>query len=67
MGQIRRRVKQTDTLEARLLQRAAELRGKAAALTPGIEKEALLRLARQAETAAQMSEWLAYPGLQSTT
>nr|WP_249159733.1 hypothetical protein [Bradyrhizobium tropiciagri] len=57
----RRRVVQTDSLEARLLERARQLREKAAARAPGIEKEALLKLARQAEQGASMSEWLTSP------
>lgn len=68
MGQMRRRVVQTATLEARLLERARELRERAAKLAPGIEREALLKLARQAETGAGVSEWLRAPsGLQSPT
>ncbi|MBR0874479.1 hypothetical protein JQ633_29270 [Bradyrhizobium tropiciagri] len=54
----RRRVVQTDSLEARLLERAEQLRGQAAALLPDLEKEALLKFARQAETGAGVSEWL---------
>ncbi|MGY4573439.1 hypothetical protein [Bradyrhizobium sp. USDA 3256] len=49
MGQIRCRVVQTETLEERLLKRARQLRDQASALAPGIEKEGLLKLARQAE------------------
>ena len=68
MGAIRRRVVQTDSLEVRLLERARELRERAAKQAPGIEKEALLKLARQAEAGAGMSEWLRAPsGLQSPT
>ena len=58
MGQIRRRVKHADSLEARLLERAKQLREQAAAAVPGIEKDALLKLARQAEAGASMTEWL---------
>ncbi|MGY4573405.1 hypothetical protein ACVWY5_006475 [Bradyrhizobium sp. USDA 3256] len=66
MGQLRRRVIHTDSLEARLLESARQLRNQAAALAPGIEKEALLKLARQAEAAASMTDWLRPPGLQSS-
>ncbi|MBR0938817.1 hypothetical protein JQ586_36285 [Bradyrhizobium jicamae] len=58
MGQIRRRVIQTNSLKTRLIERARELRDQAATLTPGIEKEALLKLARQSEAGASMTEWL---------
>jgi len=65
MSQIRRRVKQTETLQTRLLERAKKFRQQAAALLPSAEREALLKLARQAEAGASMSEWLRPPGLQS--
>ena len=56
------RVVQTETLEERLANQARELRGRAKAMPPGVEREALLRRAREAEAAAQMSECLASPG-----
>jgi hypothetical protein len=61
---FRRRVKQTESLEIRLSAEAARLRAEAQKLPPGIEREELLRKARQAETASHMSEWLTSPGLQ---
>lgn len=67
MGQIRRRFIQTEALEARLAERAEELRAQANALAAGAKKEALLKLAQQAEMGAQMSEWLRSPKLQTTT
>ena len=67
MGPKRRRVKQTNSLEERLLERTRQLRQQAAVLPPGIEKEALLKLARQAEAGARMTEWLRAPSLQSQT
>jgi len=39
------------------------LREEARRTQPGLEREALLRKARQAETAAHMEEWLRSPGL----
>ena len=54
----RRRVIHTSELEDRLAQEAKKLREKARSLKPGSEREQLLRMARQAETGAQMSEWL---------
>lgn len=60
----RRRVKQTQSLEARLAQEAERLREKAKQTAPGSEREELLRKARQAETGSHISEWLHSPGLQ---
>jgi hypothetical protein len=62
--QRRRRFKQTETLETRLTEEAASLRLEARGTPPGIERERLIRRARQAETAAHVSEWLRSPGLQ---
>jgi len=59
----RRRVVHTSELEDRLVQDAKKLRDKARRLRSGSEREQLLRRARQAETGAQMSEWLRSPGL----
>jgi len=61
---IRRRVKQTESLEIRLSVEAVRLREEAKKLPQGIKREELLRKARQAETASHMSEWLKSPGLQ---
>ncbi|MCC8965616.1 hypothetical protein H8A95_25700 [Bradyrhizobium sp. Pear76] len=61
----RRRFKQTHSLEHRLLAEAKSLREEARALPTGIEKERLLQKARQADTAAHLSEWLSSPGLLS--
>ena len=63
----RRRFKQTDVLEDRLGAEAVRLRAEAEALPAGPARDNLLRLARQAETGAHMSEWLRSPGLQSPT
>jgi hypothetical protein len=60
----RRRFKQTELLEERLGKEAIRLREQAKLLKPGIERERLLRSARQAEVGAHMSEWLRSPGLQ---
>jgi hypothetical protein len=61
----RRRFKQISTLEERLAIEAKQLRENAAQLPPGIERERLLRKARQDETASHMSEWLRSPGLRT--
>jgi len=60
----RRRFKQGAPLELRLADQAERLRKEAKGTPPGIEREKLLRRARQAETAAHMQEWLTSPGLQ---
>ncbi|MCC8968460.1 hypothetical protein H8A95_40810 [Bradyrhizobium sp. Pear76] len=61
MTKRRNRVKQTHWLEERLVARAESLRERAAALAPGIEKDAILKLARQADAGASMSERLRSP------
>ncbi|MGO4513696.1 hypothetical protein CT676_35890 [Bradyrhizobium sp. MOS001] len=60
----RRRIKQAFSLEERLAEQAKRLREDASKAPPGIERETLLRRARQAETGSHMSEWLKSPGLQ---
>lgn len=59
----RRHFAQTETLEDRLAAEAIELREKAKVMPPGLERDLLLRKARQAETGAHMSEWLRSSGL----
>lgn len=61
--QQRRRFKQTSSLEERLAKEAKRLREEAQALPPSLERDVILRKARQAETGSHMSEWLASPGL----
>jgi hypothetical protein len=61
----RRRFKQTETLEQRLTEEAKRLREEAKLLPPGAVREAVLRRARQAETAARIDSWLSPPGLQT--
>ena len=60
----RRRFKQTLTFPDRLKTFAEELKAKASELRPGPERDALLRRARQAETASHIDEWANSPGLQ---
>ncbi|RZN11600.1 hypothetical protein CWO90_46360 [Bradyrhizobium sp. Leo121] len=55
--EVRRRSKQSTTLENRLAEEAVRLRKEAQGGPPG-ERERLIRRARQAETAAHLSEWL---------
>ena len=61
--QHRRRINQITTLEERLALESLRLREEAKSLLPGIERERLIRKARQAETGSQISEWLRSPGL----
>lgn len=42
---------------------AAELRARAALLSPGPEREAILKKARPLETASHMDDWASSPGL----
>ena len=63
----RRRFKQTQSLEERLTEEAKSLREEAEALAPYAKKEALLRKARQDETAAHLTDWLMSPGLKPPT
>jgi hypothetical protein len=63
--QERRRFQQIDPLDKRLSEEAVRLRREARGTPPGVERERLIRRARQAETASRMSEWLSSPGLRS--
>lgn len=60
----RRRFKQTIALDQRLEEQAKRLRKEARETPSRIERERLMRRARQIEVAAHMSEWLSSPGLQ---
>jgi hypothetical protein len=53
--QMRRRFRQSKTLEQRLAEEAQRLREQAKLLPPGALREEVLRKARQAETGAYMS------------
>ena len=57
----RRRFAQTTSLE----EEAKRLRKQAQGTPPGIERERLVRRARQAETTPRMTAWLASRGLQA--
>lgn len=61
----RRRVKHIVSFEDRLAYEAHRLREQARLVPPGRDRDSLLRRARQAETAAHISEWLTSPGLAS--
>jgi hypothetical protein len=63
--QRRRRFKQLLTLEDRLSAWAKSVREQAQKLPPGPEREALLKKARQADTASHLNDWANSAGLQS--
>jgi hypothetical protein len=58
------RFKQTTSLKDRLASFAKEVRDKASQLRPGPEQDALIKKARQADTASHLDEWASSPGLQ---
>ena len=60
----RRQITQTERLEDRLANEAAKLRKEAHGTPHGIERERLMRRARQAETGSHISEWLRSAGLE---
>jgi hypothetical protein len=62
--QKRRRFARLATLEERLAAEAVRLHKLAQGTPPGIERERLIRRARQAETGAHLTEWLTARGLQ---
>jgi hypothetical protein len=61
----RNRRKNSVPFDERLQKAASEAREAAQRLPQGQEREALLKKARQVETAADLNEWLTSPGLQS--
>jgi hypothetical protein len=61
--QRRRPFKQTTSFKDRLASFAKELKAKASRLRPGPEQDALLKRARQADTASHIDEWANSPGL----
>ena len=60
---MKRHLQKTISLKDRLTSFAKEVREKAALLRPGPEKDALLRKARQADTAAHIDDWANSLGL----
>jgi hypothetical protein len=64
---MRRRFKQTTTLEYRLAQQAEQSRQEAEGTPAGIERDKLIRRARQADTALRINAWIYSKGLRSPT
>jgi hypothetical protein len=60
----RRRFEQTGPLDHCLEGRAKRLRKEAQGTPPGVERDKLIRRARQAEIASHIQAWLTSPGLQ---
>ena len=58
MFKQRRRFKQSESLQDRLMKFAKEARDKASRLPPGPEQDNMLRKARQADTASHLDDWL---------
>lgn len=56
-------LRQAEQLEHHLAAEAIRLREQANKLPPGVERDLILRQARQAETGSHMSEWLQSSGL----
>ncbi|SEC50550.1 hypothetical protein SAMN05444164_2004 [Bradyrhizobium erythrophlei] len=67
MQQRRRYQPEAEPLYNRLADEAERLRKQARGTPPGIERERLIRRARQIETASHISEWLSSPGLRAPT
>jgi hypothetical protein len=64
MSSKRIRRKHTVSFDERLQKAADQARDAARELPQGEARDALLKRARQAETAAHINEWLTSPGLQ---
>jgi hypothetical protein len=61
--ETRRRFRQTVSLGDRLTEEAQRLRREAQGTPPGIQRERLMRRARQCDTAANVDKWISSPGL----
>lgn len=60
-----RRFKQLKPLAQRLVEESQRLREEASSTPPGIERQQLIRRARQADTAYQINAWITSPGLRA--
>jgi hypothetical protein len=63
MGGSRRRIKHTKSFKERLIEEATKFRVAAEQLPPGMERELLMKRVRQAEQAAEISDWLTAPAV----
>ncbi len=64
---MQRRRSVSHTFEENIAAEKAKLEAQVAKLKPGPQMDAALKKIRQLETAAQISEWLSSPGLQTPT
>ena len=62
-----RRFNQLDPLDPRPSAEAERLRKEARGTPPGVERDKLIRMARLAQTASHMKQWLSSPGLKVPT
>jgi hypothetical protein len=60
----RRRFKQSQSLKERLSEWSMKVRAEAEQPRPSPEKDALVKKARRADTAAHLDDWANSPGLQ---
>jgi len=63
----RRRFKQQTSLQDRIVEWAIGVREQADAMSPGPERDELLKKLRQAETAMHFEDWANSPGSQPQT
>jgi hypothetical protein len=59
------RSQQTESLKDQLTSFAKEVREKASLLSPGRERDDLLKKVSQADTASHLNDWVNSPGLRS--
>jgi hypothetical protein len=62
-----RRVQQAETLRETLARLALAMRERAEALPAGVERDQLLKQARNADTTAHLDDWVSSPGLRPPT
>ncbi|HVX78297.1 MAG TPA: hypothetical protein VHB49_19365 [Bradyrhizobium sp.] len=63
----RRRFKQTISLGDRLAEEAKSLRKQAQGTPPGIQREKLIRRARQLDAASHLNDWISSSGMKPST
>ena len=63
----RRRFEQSFSLRDRLTQEIEQLRDQAKNMKPGVALDQVLRRIRQNQTASEINDWLASPGLRAPT
>jgi uncharacterized coiled-coil DUF342 family protein len=61
--EMRSRFKQVVSLKDRLIQQAQNFRRQAEEMPAGVQRDELMRKARQAEMTAHLDDWISSPGL----